>query len=169
MADDEHVTVVADDARLAALAAYTDHLDDLAEVFARANDGDGALLDRRPAPDAWSVAEVLHHLADSELHQSVRLRRLLTEQEPEWQPWDEEAYAASLGYADRPAADALTLVLTLRHVNVRLLASLPPEAWRRTAVHPEQGVVDLAGWVGIAVEHLAGHVQQARRALVGWT
>lgn len=167
MADDAHVTMFADDDRLEALAAYTDHLDDLAEVFGDANAGDGELLDRRPAPDAWSVAEVLHHLADAELHQSVRLRQMLAADAPVWAEWDEEAYAATLGYDVRPAADALTLLLAMRHVNVRLLASMSPELWTRTAVHPTQGVVDVAGWVRIANDHLAAHVLQARRAVLG--
>ena len=167
MTDDDHVVMFADDERLEALAAYTDHLDDLAAVFADANAGDGELLDRRPGPDAWSVAEVLHHLADAELHQSVRLRQMLAGVAPVWAEWDEEAYAATLGYDVRPAADALTLLLAMRHVNVRLLASMSPELWTRTAVHPSQGVVDVAGWVRIANDHLAAHVLQARRAVVG--
>lgn len=167
MADDAHVTMFADDDRLEALAAYTDHLDDLAQVFADANTGDGELLDRRPGPDAWSVGEVLHHLADAELHQSVRLRQMLAADAPVWAEWDEEAYAATLGYDVRPAADALTLLLAMRHVNVRLLASMSPELWTRTAVHPSQGVVDVAGWVRIANDHLAAHVLQARRAVIG--
>lgn len=167
MADDTHVTLFADDSRIEALAAYTDHLDELADVFADANVGDGELLDRRPAADAWSVAEVLHHLADAELHQSVRLRQMLAVDEPVWAEWDEEAYAATLGYDVRPAADALTLVLAMRHVNVRLLASMSPELWSRTAVHPSEGDVDVAGWVRIANGHLAAHVLQARRAVIG--
>ena len=165
--DDIHVTLFADDSRIEALAAYTDRLDELAAVFADASVGDGELLDRRPAEDAWSVAEVMHHLADAELHQSVRLRRMLVEDRPAWDEWDEGAYAASLLYDARPAADALALVLSIRNANVRLLASLSTAQWARTAVHPAQGEVDVAGWVRIASDHLAGHVLQARRAVIG--
>ncbi len=167
MADETHVTVFADDSRIEALSSYTDQIEELAAVFADASAGDGELLDRRPAPDAWCVAEVLHHLADAELHQSVRLRRMLTEENPVWDAWDEQAYAAGLAYDVRPAADALTLVLSIRHVNARLLATLAPEQWTRTAVHPERGRVDVAGWVEIAAEHLKAHVLQARRAVIG--
>ena len=169
MSDDTPVTVFADDARVASLAAYTDHLDELVDVVRDASSGDAAALDRRPAPDAWSVAEVLHHLADAELHQSVRLRSLLVEDRPVWPDWDEQAYAATLLYDVRPAHDALTLLLAVRHVNARLLAVLPPQAWSRTAVHPTEGELDVAGWVRVAVEHLRAHTLQARRALVGLT
>ncbi|MBI1376525.1 MAG: hypothetical protein GC157_03450 [Frankiales bacterium] len=169
MSDETSVTMFADDGRIEALAAYTDRLDELAAVFADASAGDGSLLDRRPAPDAWSVAEIVHHLADAELHDSVRLRELLAADRPAWPEWDETAYAESLGYDARPAADALTLVLALRNINIRLLASVPVERWRRTAVHPQRGETDVAGWVAHANDHLAAHVLQARRAVVGLT
>jgi hypothetical protein len=167
MPDETHVTVFADDSRIEALAAYTNQLEELADVFADANAGDGSLLDRRPAPDSWCAAEILHHVADAEVQQTVRLRRMLVEVHPTWLAWDGAAYAATLGYDVRPAADALTLILSIRHVNVRLLATLSPEQWLRTAVHPDSGVVDVAGWVEIAADHLKDHVLQARRAVIG--
>lgn len=164
---DEPVTVFADDARIEALAAYADRLDDLAEVFHDAAAGDGALLDRRPAEDAWSVGEVLHHLADAEVHASARLRRMLTEDVPVWPEWDEEEHARVLSYDARPPADSLAVLLALRNENLRLLAVLSPEQWARTAVGPSGDVVDVAGWVSTQVEHLASHVLQARRAVLG--
>ena len=167
MTDDMHVTMFADDGRIEALASYTDRLDELATVFTDASARDGELLDRRPADGAWSVAEVLHHLADAELQQSVRLRRMLAEDRPVWLAWDADRYAAALGYEARPGADALALILANRNLNVRLLASMPLELWSRTAVHPQAGEVDVAGWVRIATEHLAEHVLQARRAVIG--
>ncbi|CAB5040325.1 MAG: hypothetical protein F2911_11555 [Actinobacteria bacterium] len=169
MADQLHVTVFADDPRIESLSKYADGIEELVSVFADANDGDGELLDHRPAPGAWSVAEILHHLADAELHQSVRLRAMLVEDRPLWVQWDEQAYASTLGYDTRPAADALTLLLSLRHMNGRLLASLSPDQWARTATHPQTGSSDVARWVDVAADHLAAHVLQARRAVVGMT
>jgi hypothetical protein len=167
MADELHVTVFADDRRVESLASYTDNVEELVAVFTDASVGDGALLDRRPAPDAWCVAEVLHHLADAELHQSVRLRCMLAEDRPTWTLWHEQDYAASLSYDARPAADALALILASRNLNARLLASLAPEQWTRTAVHPVEGEIDVARWVELASEHLKLHVLQARRAVIG--
>ena len=167
MSDDLHVTVFADDSRIEALSAFTDGLDDLAAIFADASAGDGALLDRRPAEDAWSVAEVLHHLADAEVILSARLHRMLAEDRPVWAPWSADDYAGALLYAARPCGDALTLVLSLRNLDTRLLASLSPEQWARTAIHPTRGEVDVAGWVALSTEHLKLHVLQARRAVVG--
>ncbi len=167
MSDDLHVTVFADDRRVESLSIYTDNIEELAAVFADANAGDGELLDRRPAEGAWSVGEVLHHLADAELHQSLELRSILAEDTPVLPAWDQQAYADALGYDTRPAADALTFVLSSRHVNARLLASLSPEQWMRTGVHPTEGAIDVARWVELAADHLKVHVLQARRAVIG--
>jgi hypothetical protein len=94
---------------------------------------------------------------------------MLTDDTPAWPAWDGVAYSHTLGYDSRPAADALTLVLAIRNVNIRLLASMPVDQWRRTAIHPTAGVLDVAGWVGVANDHLAEHVLQARRAVIGMT
>ena len=77
------------------------------------------------------------------------------------------AYAATLLYDVRPPADALALILGIRNVNIRLLATLSPEQWARTATTPSSGDVDVAGWVRVQVDHLAVHVLQARRAVIG--
>lgn len=164
---DEPVTVFADDARIEALSSYADRLDELAGIFHDAAAGDGELLDRRPGEGAWSVGEVLHHLADAELHAAVRLRRMLTEDVPAWPEWDEDEHARVLAYDARPAADSLAVLLAVRNENLRMLAVLSPEQWARTGVHPSLGPLDVAGWVALQVDHLAQHVLQARRALLG--
>jgi hypothetical protein len=164
---DEHVLVFADDSRIEALSAYTDSLEELVAVFTDASGGDGELLDRRPAEGAWSVAEVVHHLADRETAMSVDLRRILVEDRPVLVAFDPEAYADATMYAVRPAADALAVVLATRNLNTRLLASLAPEQWRRTGVDPVEGEIDVAGWVRLASDHLKAHVLQGRRAVIG--
>jgi hypothetical protein len=164
---DDHVTMFADDARIEALSAYTDSLDELAEIFAEASAGDGALLDRRPAEDAWSVAEVIHHVADAELSSAVDLRRILGEDVPALLDWDEQDYAAAMLYDVRPAADALAVILATRNLNVRLLASLSPQQWSRRAIDPNDGEIDVTGWVMSSAAHLKAHVLQARRSLIG--
>lgn len=166
---DEHVLVFADDSRIEALSAYTDSLEELVAVFTDASGGDGELLDRRPAPDAWSVAEIVHHLADRETALSVDLRRILVEDRPRLTAFASAAYADATLYAVRPAADALAVVLAIRNLNTRLLASLSPEQWARTAVDPVEGEIDVAGWVRLASDHLKAHVLQGRRAVVGMT
>ena len=48
----------------------------------------GSEVDWRPGPEAWSVRDVVHHLADSETIPGQRLRRLLVEDNPVIQGYD---------------------------------------------------------------------------------
>lgn len=165
--DDSPIQVFADDARVEVLAEYTDHVEALVQVYTDAVQG--SVLDRAPAPGAWSVAQIVHHLADYELAHSQTLRRALVEQVPQIAAWDQDEYAARLEYDVRPPEDALTLVLALRQLNSRLLAGLPPADWTRQVRTGAGTVVDLAELARSASAHLAAHVLQARRAVVGLT
>ncbi len=166
---DTPVQVFADDERVEVLAAYTDGLDDLVQVCRDATAAGEDVIDRAPAPGAWSVAQVVHHLTDYELAHALALRRTLVEDAPRLAGWDQDAYADRLGYDVRPPEDALTVLLALRYLNARLLAAASPDAWTRTVVAADGTATDLAGLARAASDHLRSHVLQARRAVVGLT
>ena len=50
-------------------------------------------LSRRPAPDKWSVAEIVAHLADAELAIAWRLRQVLSNNAIPIQAYDQELWA----------------------------------------------------------------------------
>ena len=56
--------------------------DGAAEFRAAMADVTDAELDARPIEGEWTVREIAHHLADSELNSAIRLRRLIAEDEP---------------------------------------------------------------------------------------
>ncbi|HEY5839709.1 MAG TPA: DinB family protein, partial [Pyrinomonadaceae bacterium] len=51
-------------------------------------------LNAHPIPGKWSAAEIVHHLADSETTSALRIRRLLVEDHPLIQGYDQDQYAA---------------------------------------------------------------------------
>ena len=51
----------------------------------------GEELRRPEAPGKWSILEVIHHLADSELVWAYRLRLVLAEKQPEITGYDQDA------------------------------------------------------------------------------
>ena len=81
------------------------------EVTAPLKDFPAALMPERPIPGKWSAREIVHHLADSETASAIRLRKLLTEDHPLIQGYDQDAYAVRLRYNERedigPALAAL--------------------------------------------------------------
>ena len=97
---------------------------------------DAEQLDTPYRPDGWTVRQVVHHLPDSHLNAYVRMKLALTEDAPTIRPYDQEAWAA-LPDSAGPIKDSLDLFDALHHRWVRLLTSLPDEAWSRTYFHPE--------------------------------
>jgi hypothetical protein len=61
-------------------------------------------LIRRPAPEKWSIAEIVAHLADAELAMGWRLRNVLANPGVALTWWDEAAWAERLGYAQQDAS-----------------------------------------------------------------
>ena len=67
------------------------------------------------------------------------------------QPFDQDLWAAS--YAAYNTQAALAVFTALRNFNVTLIASLPPEAFSKTANHPERGDMTFR----TIVETMGGH------------
>jgi DinB superfamily len=60
-------------------------------------------LRRRPGPGEWAVIEVVAHLADTEERALARVRRMLAEDNPHLEPFDQEALAVQRHYLDQIA------------------------------------------------------------------
>jgi len=127
---------------------------------------DDAALDRRPAPGEWTAREVAHHLADSETMSSIRLRRLIAEDEPLIPAYDEQEFARRLHY-DRPIAASVTLFAAVRTANLSLLDALREDEWRRVGTHSEDGPYSVERWLEIYADHGHDHADQIRRARDG--
>src|SRR5689334_10281554 len=78
-------------------------------------------LTAKPFPGKWSAVEIVHHLADSESHSCVRIRRLIAEKNPVIQGYDQDEYAAVLGYQDRDIQPSLDLFRAVRASTTQLL------------------------------------------------
>jgi hypothetical protein len=73
-----------------------------------------AELDARPEPGEWTPREIVHHVADSEMTAAIRLRRLLAEDNPTIQGYDQEAFARDLFYDQRPIQASLDALAASR-------------------------------------------------------
>jgi len=127
-------------------------------------------LTARPFEGKWSAAEIVHHLADSETTSALRLRRLLVEDHPLIQGYDQEAFAARLHYNDRDIAPALEAFRAARAGTAQLLDLMTEEDWRREGTHSESGSYTTEDWLGIYAAHAHNHAAQIgrlREALAG--
>ena len=113
-----------------------------------------------PSPGEWSIHEVVIHLGDSETFGFERLRKTIAEDKPTLQVYDEDAWARNLSYQRQERHFALALFSAQRRSTAALLRMLPPEAWKRTAMHPERGEISLYDIFTIYLEHGAIHLAQ---------
>ena len=111
----------------------------------------------------WSAAEIVHHLADSETTSALRLRRLLVEDHPLIQGYDQEAYATSLSYNQRDIAPALDAFKAARATTAQLLQLMNDEDWQREGTHSESGAYTPEDWLKIYAVHAHNHAAQIRR------
>ena len=117
-----------------------------------------------PAPDGgWTARQVVHHLADSEATAFIRLRRLIAEDEPTIQGYDEPEYARRLHY-ERPIGSSLAVLQAVRKASLALLESLTPAEWERRGTHSESGAYTVDDWLRIYGGHSHDHANQIRVA-----
>jgi hypothetical protein len=101
-------------------------------VFAEALEGiSSGELDARPGPEEWSAREVVHHMADSEMTAAIRMRRLIAEDGPTIQGYDQEEYAQRLFYTERPIEASVEAVAAARRTTAEILDRLGEEQWSR--------------------------------------
>lgn len=134
-----------------------------AEVVKALEGATDAELDARPAPGKWSSREIVHHLADSEMTSAIRLRRLIAEDGPVIQGYDEAEYARRLHY-DRPIETSLAAFGAARACTVPFLERLTPAEWDRAGTHSESGAYSVDKWLQIYAVHAHNHADQIRRA-----
>lgn len=124
-------------------------------------------LARRPAPDKWSVTEVLAHLADTELVQGFRLRLILGASGAPIQGFDQDEWARYSGYAKHDPALSLEAFRVTRERTVRLLKSLPRDAWNRYGMHSERGKETVTRVTEMMAGHDLNHLKAIRGILRG--
>ncbi|MCP8969662.1 DinB family protein [Ectobacillus ponti] len=123
------------------------------------------ILSFKPSETAWSVHEILIHLADAESIGIQRMKKILAEDNPLLTAYDQDAFASILSYKDQDYKLALEIIKLLRKSFAFVLEALPAEAWDRTGVHVERGKVTLEELLGGYVDHLKGHIAQIHRNL----
>src|SRR5256885_5473203 len=121
------------------------------------------LLTAHPIPGKWSAAEIIHHLADSETTSALRLRRLLVEDHPLIQGYDQEQYAAKLHYNTRDISPALEAFRYARATTGQLLDLMTEEDWKREGTHSESGSYTTEDWLRIYAAHAHNHAAQVGR------
>lgn len=137
--------------------------DRLADAVTHLSDNDA----RRPEGEgAWSVLQVVRHLADSEIVYGYRIRLLIGAapgRVPEIPGYDQEAWAERLSYHRGTLAEAVEDVAHARRATVAFLRTLTEADWAREGHHSERGLESVRQIVTLLAAHDIAHERQIAR------
>jgi DinB superfamily len=122
-----------------------------------------AKLRKRPAPEKWSAAEIVAHLADVELVVGYRMRMILGAPGGPIQAFDQDSWVTSGHYARRDPRKSLAQYRGLREANLALLKLLTPEQWKQYGVHSERGNESIEMVARMIAGHDVNHILQIER------
>jgi len=114
-----------------------------------------------PAEGEWCVNEVLGHIIEAEKRGFAgRIRRILDEDRPTFDPWDQQAVAKERHDCDRMALSVFMEWMGIRHSSVEMVRALRPEQLDRAGVHRKVGELRVRDLIQEWVHHDREHTKQ---------
>jgi len=124
-------------------------------------------LARPEADGKWSIAQVVQHVADSDLVWGWRLRLVLAQDRPTITGYDQDRWAERLRYDLANVDEAIDQFRVLRTGNLRLIARATPAEREHVGVHSERGEESVAHMVKMYAGHDLLHLNQIERIKQG--
>jgi hypothetical protein len=123
---------------------------------------------RRPAPERWSILEVINHLYDEE-REDFRMRTDCTLRDPgaPWPPTDPEGWVSSRNYGSRDMMESLRNFLDERKRSLEWLRGLDSPDWNSASPynHPVGGPITAGDVLVSWAAHDYLHIRQLTRLL----
>ena len=113
----------------------------------------------------WSVAQNVHHLADSHMNAYIRCRLAATEDRPTIKAYDQDAWAELPDARNATLSHSLALLTALHARWAEFFETLPADAWIRTYIHPVSGETAIDDVLQSYAKHGLGHLEQMQRTL----
>jgi uncharacterized damage-inducible protein DinB len=127
-------------------------------------------LDTPYRPEGWTVRQLVHHLADAEMHWYLRTKMALTENSPTIQPFEESDWAKLVEARTGPVEPSLRLLEGLQPRWIETFRSLSEDQWERSLNHPERGILVMKSLLPMHVwhgRHHTAHITELRKRM-GW-
>lgn len=124
-----------------------------------------AKLHQAPSNDEWSPANIIHHLADTEAHFYIRYLKILTEDTPTTDFFDENVYPARLKYEKRDVESSLRLLQSLRESFYNIMSNFTADEWERKGSNSDVGEYPIIALIKKSRTHIKDHLNQLNEAL----
>ena len=121
-----------------------------------------------PSSNKWSIRQILHHLCDTEMMAMTRVFRILTEENPPLQAYDQNKWAVELGYDKLDPQVAILTFGLLRQRMYQLYMTLPDSAWQRKGIHSERGEITILDILKTYAKHGEAHLEQINKNLAAY-
>ena len=122
-------------------------------------------LYERPAPDKWSVAELLAHFADAEIVSTWRYRQMIEHDGCPLPGYDQELWHKLGDYPGAPARGLVDAVSPAARGQLRMFAQLTPAEWQRNGIHAERGPMTVRDLALQIAGHDLNHLEQISKIL----
>jgi hypothetical protein len=113
----------------------------------------------------WTVAQNVHHVADSHMNAFIRVKLGLTEMNPTIKVYDQDAWADTADVSKVPISTSLGIIDGLHERWCVLWESLDEDDWARPVNHPEEGAITVEHFLRIYFGHGEAHIDQITRTL----
>lgn len=142
---------------------HQDRIDRIArfpqELTATVEALDEEQLDTPYGPGKWTVRQLVHHLADSHMNAFIRMKLIITEDNPTLKTYEQTDWAETADGNTGPIIPSISILHGLHFRWCILLNSLDESAWSRTANHPELGPVSLEKMLEVYYDHCDNHLK----------
>ena len=116
-------------------------------------------------PGEWTVQQIVHHLADSHMNAFVRMKLILTMENPNLLGYPQDAWALLPDVNAIPIEASLGILRGIHARWTALFESLPDDDWGKKGFHSENGEVTIEDILKTYSWHGGNHIDQIQRVL----
>ncbi|RUL53564.1 YfiT family bacillithiol transferase [Lysinibacillus antri] len=121
-------------------------------------------LNRTYREGAWTIKQLVHHIADAQLNYYMRIKLALTENNPTIKPFEENEWA-QLPDTELPIAASLKMIAGMNERLAYLLQSITDDQFKTIFTHPIVGIQTIQETIAFCVWHTNHHLAHIKNAL----
>jgi hypothetical protein len=117
-------------------------------------------LYKKPLPKKWSVAEIIAHLAETELVLGWRYRSVAEKNGVIIQSFNQDEWVKNSSYGKLDVFAMLSMFGVLRNANIKFLTGLPKSKLKNYGMHQERGKETIIHIMNMEAGHDVNHLKQ---------
>ncbi|USB33164.1 DinB family protein [Paenibacillus sp. YPG26] len=123
----------------------------------------GDLLTWKPDAKAWSIQEIVGHLIDSNIINSYRIRKIISEPVTQIVTFQHESWVSNQQFGDTDISEMLNAYEAITRYNGLLLSKLSEEEWEKYGLKQEEPITVAHIIDKFICNHVDKHLGQIER------